>query len=57
MDVDPVREGLLELRDVGDVSQDPELDLAVVSRDDLRSRGRDESAADLSKPNPPEDLS
>ena len=47
MDVDAVGEGLTELRDVGDVGEHAQLDLAVVGRDDLVARLGDEGGADL----------
>ena len=34
----PLREGLLQLRDVGDMREQPQLDLAVIGRDDLVAR-------------------
>ena len=47
VDVDALREGLLQLRDVGDVGQEPQLDLAVIGRDDLVPGRRHEGRADL----------
>ena len=43
----PLREGFLQLRDVGDMREQPQLDLAVIGRDDLVARRRHEGAADL----------
>ncbi len=47
MDVDPVREGLLQLRDVAYVGQEPQLDLRVVGADQHMARLGDEGLADL----------
>ena len=46
MDVDAVGEGLPQLRDVGDVRQHAEFDLAVVGRDQLVALLGDEGGAD-----------
>ena len=47
MDVEPLGEGLLQLRDVGDMGEEPQLDLAVIGRDDLVAFRRHEGPADL----------
>ncbi len=46
MDVDLVGEGLLELNDVGDVGEQPQLDLRIVGADELCALWRDKSLAD-----------
>ncbi len=46
VDVEPVGEGLDELRDVGDVREHAQLDLAVVGGDELAALLGDEGAAD-----------
>src|SRR5690606_41703887 len=46
VDVDSVREGLPQLRDVGDMGQHAQLDLAVVGRDQKIARIGDECGAD-----------
>ena len=47
VDVVAAREGLLQLRDVGDVRQQPQLDLRIVGRHQHVARRRDEGRADL----------
>ena len=47
VDVEAVREGALQLRDVADVGQQPQLDLAVVGADQHVARLGDEGLADL----------
>ncbi len=47
MNVEALREGALQLRNVGDVRQHAQLDLRVVRRDQHRALGRDERRADL----------
>src|SRR3712207_6884487 len=42
-----VRKGLLELRDVRDMGEEAQLDLAVIRRDDLVAFRRHEGGADL----------
>ena len=46
MDVEAFGKGLFQLRDVGDVRQQPQLDLAVVGADQLVALLRDEGLAD-----------
>ncbi len=47
VNVEPVREGLLQLRDVGDMREDAQLDLRVIRRDQRVPRRRHERRADL----------
>ena len=47
MDVDALGEGLLQLRDVGDVGEHAQLDLRIVGRDAACARRGDEGGADL----------
>ena len=47
VNVEVVREGALERWDVGEMGEEPELDLAIVGRDELAPFGRDEGAPDL----------
>jgi hypothetical protein len=47
VDVDPVGEGLCELRNVGDMGEHPKLDLAVVGRNQHIAGFGDEGGADL----------
>ena len=47
MNVEPLGEGAFQRRDVGHVGQHAQLDLAVVGRDQLLARLRDEGGADL----------
>lgn len=47
MDIDAVGEGLAQLRNVGDMGENPQFDLAVVGRNELVAGGRDEGRADL----------
>ena len=46
MDVEAVLEGLAQLRDIGDVGEHAQLDLAVVGRDQLVAGIGDEGGAD-----------
>ena len=47
MNVEFVGERLLKRRNVGEMGEQPELDLAVVGGNELASLRRDEGAADL----------
>lgn len=47
MNVEPFRERLLELRNVGDMREQPEFDLAVVRADEDIALVRDERGVDL----------
>ena len=47
VDVEAVAEGLLQRLDVGDLGEQPQLDLRIVGGDELVARRRDEGAADL----------
>ena len=47
VNVELIGEGLLQRRDVGDVSEKAQFDLAIVGRDELAPLRRDEGAADL----------
>ncbi len=47
MNVEAFAEGFAQLRDVGNMSQHPELDLAVVGADELRSGRCDKGGSDL----------
>ena len=46
MDVEPFGEGLAQLRDVGDMGEHAQFDLAVIGADQFRALGRDEGGAD-----------
>ena len=47
MNVDALRKGLLQLRNVGDMREDAQFDLAVIGRDDLVSPAAPRRPADL----------
>ena len=47
MNVEPIAERLAQRRNIGNLGQQPQLDLRVVGRDELRPRVRDEGAPDL----------
>lgn len=47
MNVDAVGEGLAQLRDLGDMGEHAQFDLAVVGREQLVAGCRDEGRADL----------
>ena len=46
MNVDPIAEGLFQLRHIGDMSGEPQLDLAVVGRQQHMAGLGDKGAAD-----------
>ena len=47
MNIESVAEGILQLRDIGDLGQQPELDLRIVGGDELVLRPCNEGLADL----------
>jgi hypothetical protein len=47
MDVEAFAEGFLQLLDVGDLGQKPQLDLRIICGDELVAVGRDKGAPDL----------
>jgi hypothetical protein len=47
VNVELVGEGALERRDVGEMGEEPQLDLAIVGRDELAAFWRDEGASNL----------
>ena len=47
MNVEPVGEGFLQLRNVGHVGEHAQFDLRIIGRDQLMTRGCDKRGADL----------